>query len=120
MHTEQLHNAMRDPVPICTRNGIEYVRPNVCGRTFSVYVSDIKPCVNYIGNRCYRKFFGGQMEHVLDDCVEVYGIHTPYELKLVVRELRKLGVRSALQIGVEYVEGRFTPFTEIHECPSRY
>lgn len=113
MFTKQLLNAMRNPVPFDNLNGIEYVRPNICGRTFVIYVNDIKPCLDYLGNRCYRKFFGGQMEHVLHDYVAISFIKTPLELKRVVRELRNIGVRSTLEICVEYVEGCIIPFTKI-------
>lgn len=115
MNIELLHKAMRNPVPFDTLNGIEYMRPNICGRNFVVYVHDINPCLDYLGNRCYRKFFGGQMEHVLIDYVAISYIKTPRELAQVVRELRNIGVHSALQICVEYVEGCIVPFTNIKE-----
>lgn len=115
MYIEQLRNAMRNTISFDTINGIECMRPNICGRTFVVYVNDIKPCVDYIGNRCYRKFFGGQMEHVLDDLVAISFIQTPRELMQVIRELRNIGVHSTLEIYVEYVEGYIVPFTQIKE-----
>ena len=113
MNTKQLLDAMHNPVQVFDG---EYVRPNICERTFVVYIdnaNDTKTCVNYIGNRCYRKFFGGQMEDVLENLVAISFIKTPRELIQVIQELRKLGVTSTLQLCVEYIEGYVIPFKEV-------
>ena len=102
---EQIYNAMHSRT--------QYACANICERMFTIYTSDVQPCLDYIGNRCYRKFFGGQMEHVLDDCVSIAYIRTPRELVEVVRELRKIGVHSALQICVEYIDGCPVLFTTV-------
>lgn len=100
MNIKQLRDAMRNPM--------YDDKPNICGRTFVVYISkpdDIKVCVDYIGNRCYRWFFKGQMEWVLDELVCISFIKTPADLLEVVRELRKLGIRHKVEVEVEYIQG---------------
>lgn len=105
MNISELRSAMRNPMSF---NGMVYERPNICERTFVVYIShpdDINVCVDYIGHRCYRRFFAGQMEHVLDNLVAISYIKTPLELVELMRELRVLGVSHGFDVMVEYVMG---------------
>lgn len=99
---------MREPVPVYTENGMELVAPNICNRAFTLYArngSDIQICEEYLRGYCFRKFCGGQMEHVLDDLMIVSYLHTPADVICAVHALRNMGVAGTIGLYTEYVNG---------------
>lgn len=100
-----------------TENGLEFVKPDLLQRTFTVYVGngfvdasrntpqgqqDVNLCAAFLGEFCYRPFHGGQMEQVLDDLVAVSYIPTPAKALEVVYALRAMGVKGRIGLEVEY------------------
>lgn len=124
-----LRNAMRQMDYIYMEDGLHRVRPDICSRMFVVnfgngYIDesmntvqglrDVECAVSkYLRGRCYRQFFGGQMEQVLDDMISISYIKTPAQVITVVKELRKMGIKGRISIGVEYVEGHTYEIKEI-------
>ena len=108
MNAKQLRQAMRSHKTFRTENGLVSIKPNICERTFVVYVGNqynINVCAKYIGRECYRQFHGGQMEQVLDDLICISYIRTPAEALNIVHELRKLGIIGTICLEAEYVQG---------------
>ena len=102
------------------------MRPDICGRTFTLYIGngfvdparntpeglrDVATCVRFIGKRCYRvledTFDGylGQMEQVLDDLVCISYIPTPAKMLRLVNSLRRRGICGEIRCEIEYVPG---------------
>ena len=96
------------------------LHPDLCGRTFTLYLGngyvdparntaeglrDVAICAQFLGNRCYRRFGGGQMEQVLDDMVCISFIQTPGEVLATIRALREMGIAGNINLLVEYVQG---------------
>lgn len=103
----EIRKAMRDCQYVYGRNGLEAIRPDVCNRTFTIYVgnsSDVATCAKFLRGYCYRQFHGGQMEQVLDNLICISFIRTPAAALAVIRELRKLGISGKISLEAEYVE----------------
>lgn len=124
-----LKDAMRQIDYCYMEDGLRRVRPDICSRMFVVnfgngYIDesmntvqglrDVECAVSkYLRGRCYQQFFGGQMEQVLDDMISISYIKTPAQVVTIIKELRKMGIKGRIFIGVEYVEGHTYEIKEI-------
>lgn len=113
-----IRDAIRNTIGIRDENGL--IRPDVCKRTFVLYLGngyedssmntpegarDVETCEKFLRGYCYRQFHGGQMEQVLEDLISISFIRSPREAMHVVRELRNMGIIGKIELYAEYIEG---------------
>ena len=123
---DTIRSAIRNGANVYGRNGLEHVSSDICNRTFVLFIGnglvdtskntaqgalDVKTCAHYLNGYCYRPFYGGRMEQVLEELVEVSYIKTPLDAIRTVKALRRMGIKGEIRLEVEYVEGHSVEVT---------
>lgn len=118
---EMLDLLKSDPHVQCIRD-IEtdealFYRPKTTYCLYLAHPNDCKICMDYIGDRCYRRFVHGQMEDVQIGLISIAYIHDLQKVEETVHALRALGCVGNIDLFEEVDDGYTIGELEVRTYP---